>query len=353
MTERTGESPVPWGQFAALLEWYWRERRDLPWRRSRDPYAILVSEFMLQQTRVETVIPFYHNFLHRFPSLTSLARAPLEDVYEAWAGLGYYRRAKNLHLAAQAVVERGSFPDQISDLLQLPGVGEYTAAALASIAFQQPAVALDGNALRVLCRFFGVRSAPQTTATRRQLTQLTLPHIPVEAAGDFTQAVMELGARLCLPRQPQCPACPLQSQCAAFRQGLTQQIPPPLPARPRQRVELLALRIWHGHQILLERREDDLFLAQQWVTPWFFAPAHDRLQQYRQLFAGNSLQYVGKVRHAVTFRDLEIDVWEWHTDQPFHLSHQKFIEWKPGQTRLPRLTSKVISAAPCQTCPQS
>ncbi|MBT9587725.1 A/G-specific adenine glycosylase [bacterium] len=344
MTERS--------QFTSLLEWYRQEARDLPWRHSRDPYTILVSEIMLQQTRVETVIPFYHSFLDRFPSLTALARAPLEDVYEAWAGLGYYRRAKNLQRAAQAIAQRGSFPNQISDLLQLPGVGEYTAAALASIAFQQPAVALDGNALRVLCRIFGLRSAAQATLTRRQLNRLTLPHIPVGSASDFTQAVMELGARLCLPRQPHCLACPMQSQCLAHRQGLTQQIPPPGLARPRQRVELLALRIWHGHQILLERREEDPFLTQQWVTPWFFAPAQHRLQQYQRSFAGHSLQYVGRIRHAVTFRDLEVDIWEWHTDQPCHLSHQKFVEWLPGQTRLPRLASKVINAAPCQTNPR-
>jgi A/G-specific adenine glycosylase len=328
--------------FSPLLEWYRREQRDLPWRRSRDPYAILVSEIMLQQTRVETVIPYYHRFLERFPGAAELAAAPLEEVYEYWAGLGYYRRAKNLQRAAQWVVDQGAFPHQEEELRQLPGVGDYTAAAVASIACNQPAVALDGNALRVLCRVYGIQKAPTAQATRRELKQRVVREIPPQAPGDFTQAIMELGARLCLPRQPRCLACPMQSRCQAHLLGRTAEIPPLSPRRPRQTVPLLALRIWREAEVLLEKREQDPFLAQQWVTPWFFAPAQQHFEQYLRDFPpSDSPTRAGQIRHGITFRDLEVEVWEWSTQaQPGSAELQKFAPW---QSRLPRLASKVLS----------
>ena len=341
------------GPFGPLLTWYRREQRDLPWRQGRDPYAILVSEIMLQQTRVETVIPYYHRFLQRFPSALELASASLDEVYEMWAGLGYYRRARNLQRAAQVVRDRGGFPCEEAELRALPGVGEYTAAALASIAWNRPALALDGNALRVLCRFLGVSTPAQAVATRRELKRRVLPEIRESEAGDFTQAVMELGARLCLPRKPRCGECPLSSACVAHRDGLTAQIPVLPPPRPRQKVELLALRIWNQDRVLLERREDDPFLAQQWVTPWFFGPAADRLEEYRERFPGTEPQFVGRVQHGVTFRDLEVDIWEWHTDRENCEGEQRWAAWSAGQTRLPRLASKVLMATePYRTCPQ-
>lgn len=339
MVEGAAEASTPWSPFAPLLEWYWKEQRPLPWRATRDPYQILVSEFMLQQTRVETVIPYYGRFLERFPTIRSLAEADLDDVYSAWAGLGYYRRARNLHRAAQCVVQRGVFPESEADLRGLPGVGDYTAAALASIVLGHPALALDGNALRVLCRYYALTTAPGSAATRKQLKALTRPQIPPTAAGDFTQAVMELGARLCLPAQPQCPACPLQSACQAFQRGLTGQLPRNPPARPRQRVELVALRIFRQGSVLLEKRPNDPFLADQWVLPWFFAPADEPLRRYQEAFPGEPARYLGQVRHGITFRDLEVKVWQWHTERPDCLPHQRFAD---PEARVPALSAKVL-----------
>ena len=318
-----------------LLAWYDRERRDLPWRRTRDPYAILVSEVMLQQTRVEAVIPYYLRFLERFPTCEALASASLESVYEMWAGLGYYRRARNLQATAQAVVAAGGFP---FELTSLPGVGEYTAAALASIAFGRPAVALDGNALRVWSRFFGYSEAVMSVAARRFFVDRVLPLVPVERAGDFTQAVMELGARVCLPRQPRCLVCPLQSDCVALARGLTESIPKPAARTRREKVNLCALRICCGDRVLLERREEDPFLAGQWVTPWFFEPFSSVGPDYVSRFPG-SPRRVGTVSHGVTFRDLTIEVWEWETASGELQEEQR---WAPRDSRLPRLASLVL-----------
>jgi len=317
-----------------LLAWYDRERRDLPWRRTQDPYAILVSEVMLQQTRVEAVIPFYLRFMSRFPSVESLASAPLDSVYEMWAGLGYYRRARNLQATAQAVV--GGWP---LDLKSLPGVGEYTAAALASIAFGRPAVALDGNALRVWARYFGYSGPVLSVAARRFFVSRVLPLVPSERAGDFTQAVMELGARVCLPRQPRCLVCPLASGCAALAGGLVGSIPAPSARARREKVALCALRILRGDQVLLERREGDPFLAGQWVTPWFFGGFDEVSASYLARFPG-SPRRVGTVKHGVTFRDLTIEVWEWETAFSGELAEEQ--RWAPRSSRLPRLASLVL-----------
>ncbi len=321
-----------------LLAWYDRERRDLPWRRTRDPYAILVSEVMLQQTRVEAVIPYYLRFMERFPSCDSLASASLDSVYEMWAGLGYYRRARNLQATAQAVVLAGGFPASLRDL---PGVGEYTEAALASIAFGRPAVALDGNALRVWARYFAYEGAVLTTAARRFFVERVLGLIPADRAGDFTQAVMELGARVCLPRQPRCLVCPLQSGCQALARGLTGSIPAPVARARRQKVALCALRIRRGDQVLLERRSGDPFLAGQWVTPWFFEPFAEVGPGYVERFPGSSPRRVGTVSHGVTFRDLTVEVWEWETTRETCEPEQR---WAGPDARLPRLASLVLEA---------
>lgn len=319
-----------------LLAWYDRERRDLPWRRTRDPYAILVSEVMLQQTRVEVVIPYYQRFLSRFPDVHSLASAPLDSVYELWAGLGYYRRARNLQATAQAVVAAGGFP---ADLRVLPGVGEYTAAALDSIAFGRPAVALDGNALRVWARYFAYSEAVLSSAARRFFVERVSGLIPPDRAGDFTQAVMELGARVCLPRQPRCLVCPLQSGCQALAQGLTGTIPKPAARARREKVALCALRIFNGERVLLERRESDPFLAGQWVTPWFFEPFASVGADYLTRFPGTAPRRVGTVSHGVTFRDLTVEVWEWETSQESCAEGQR---WADRDTRVPRLASLVL-----------
>ena len=196
---------------STLLRWYRKNRRDLPWRRTADPYAVWVSEIMLQQTRVETVLPYYARFLERFPDASRLADATEDDVLASWSGLGYYRRARALHQGARVVMERhdGKLPRDPADLRRLPGVGRYTAGAIASVAFGLPEPILDGNVRRVLARIFavdGVRLGP--AAEERELWGLAASLVQGSAPGDLNQALMELGALICTPRAPACPACP-------------------------------------------------------------------------------------------------------------------------------------------------
>src|ERR1700728_2237614 len=203
---------------ARLLEWYERNKRDLPWRRSRNPYAIWVAEIMLQQTRVAVVVERYQEFLKRFPTLLSLALAPEQDVLAMWSGLGYYRRARMLHRAAQFVSEnlQGNLPETAEELRVLPGIGAYTAAAVASIANNEPVAVVDGNVERVLCRFAGWGAGSRRgggSTLRRKVEELARKLLDRARAGDSNQAVMELGATVCTPRNPQCTACPLMEDC--------------------------------------------------------------------------------------------------------------------------------------------
>jgi A/G-specific adenine glycosylase len=212
---------------AAILRWYLANRRDLPWRRSRDPYAIWVSEIMLQQTRVETVRPYYERFLDRFPTVESLARSRESAVLAAWSGLGYYRRARNLRAAASLVVREhgGRLPADVDALRSLPGVGEYTAAAIASVAFDQRTAAVDGNVIRVIARIEGLRGARDDAALKRAVSERAAALVRGPRPGDWTQALMELGALVCLPRDPRCEICPAASACAARASGIAGRIP--------------------------------------------------------------------------------------------------------------------------------
>jgi A/G-specific adenine glycosylase len=249
---------------ALLLEWYDRERRELPWRvkgrRRADPYAVWLSEIMLQQTTVKAVVPYYLRFLARWPTIRDLAAADPEAVMAEWAGLGYYSRARNLIKCAQAVVERhgGAFPDRESELLALPGVGPYTAAAIAAIAFGRPATPVDGNVERVVARLFAVKAA--LPAAKRELKRLAETLTPTRRAGDFAQAMMDLGAGICTPRRPSCLVCPLQGDCAANASGIAALLPVrgEKGERPvRLGVAFVALRE-DGHVLLRMRPERGL-----------------------------------------------------------------------------------------------
>ncbi|HEX5999126.1 MAG TPA: A/G-specific adenine glycosylase, partial [Hyphomicrobiaceae bacterium] len=235
-------------------------RRDLPWRaqpgRGADPYGVWLSEIMLQQTTVKAVIPYYLEFLRRWPTVEALAMATLDEILAAWAGLGYYSRARHLHRCAQVVVERhgGRFPAAEADLRALPGIGPYTAAAIAAIAFGGRATAVDGNVERVVARLFAVtQPLPDAKGELRRLAQTLTPD---ERAGDHVQALMDLGATLCTPRRPSCPVCPLTEMCAARAQGIAATLPmrAAKPQRPvRQTIAFLALREGDG-AVLLRRR---------------------------------------------------------------------------------------------------
>lgn len=245
-------------EFASkLIEWQRRHgRHDLPWQGTRDPYRVWLSEIMLQQTQVETVIPYYHRFLARFPDVGSLARAPLEDVLALWSGLGYYARARNLHRAAQAVVEAhdGRFPASAAALAALPGIGRSTAAAIACFCFGERVPILDGNVKRVLCRHFGIEGFPGERAVEQRLWALAESLLPARDIECYPQAQMDLGAMLCTRGRPRCAECPLASGCVALRESRQGTLPAPRPRKavPRRSCELLLLEA--GGAVLLEQR---------------------------------------------------------------------------------------------------
>ncbi len=249
----------------ALLAHFDATRRAMPWRETSDPYAIWVSEIMLQQTRVDTVIPYWERWLERFPTVEALAEAELDDVLKEWEGLGYYSRARNLHSAARVVRERfnGRVPAEPETLRELPGVGEYTAGAVASIAFDVPTPAVDGNVRRVLSRLYDLESA-----TPAQLRDLAAELVPGERPGDFNQALMELGATVCTPRSPACDACPVASWCQARKLGVQELRPLPRERKavPEEVVET-AVIIRDDGAVLLVRRPEDGLLGGLWEFP--------------------------------------------------------------------------------------
>jgi A/G-specific adenine glycosylase len=209
----------------SLLQWYARHKRDLPWRRNSDPYPVWISEIMLQQTRVNAVIPYYERFLNRFPSVEALACASEQDLLAAWAGLGYYSRARNLQAAAKLIHERGRFPNEYEQIRELPGIGDYTAAAVSSIAFGRPRAALDGNVMRVLSRLLAETGDIGSPVTRVRLQAAADELLDRKRPGEFNQAMMELGATVCLPQQPQCLLCPVTEHCEARRSGRQREFP--------------------------------------------------------------------------------------------------------------------------------
>jgi len=248
-----------------LLGWYDRHARQLPWRESPDPYRVWVSEIMLQQTRVDTVIPYFERWLRLFPDVRTLAAAPSESVLKAWEGLGYYRRARNMHLAAQRIVEQydGEFPADIDALRKLPGVGEYTAGAIASIAFGARVPAVDGNVRRVLCRLFDLPD-PGMAELRSLATSL----VPEDRPGDFNQAMMELGATVCTPRGPRCAACPVAPACLARARGTQAERPGAAARAAIPEFDVACAILLAGNDtVLLVRRPEDGLLGGLWAFP--------------------------------------------------------------------------------------
>jgi len=253
-----------------LLAWFDGAGRELPWRRERTPYRVWLAEVLLQQTRVETALPYYERFLARFPTLSALAEAPLEDVLKLWEGLGYYARARHLHQAARQVQREygGQLPADYEALRALPGVGPYTAGAVASIAFGQPVVAVDGNARRVLARLFAVEGDPRAPSVRRELEALARALLPADRPGAFNEALMELGAVVCLPRAPRCAACPLADLCQAHRQGRETELPWRAPRRALPHYDVAAAVLARDDgRLLVARRKLDDFLGGLWEFP--------------------------------------------------------------------------------------
>ncbi len=303
---------------SALLDWYGKNRRDLPWRRTDDPYAIWISEAMLQQTRVETVIPYYERFLERFPDVEALATADLDDVLGVWAGLGYYSRARNLRAAAREMRERhdGRVPDDPDALRALPGIGRYTAGAVASIAFDRPQPVLDGNVKRVLARILDVRE----DVTRADVSERLWDEASVLAdgphPGDLNQALMELGATLCTPRAPRCGECPLLRRCAARRVGDPETLPVKKPRKAVPRVEGAAALVLREGRALAVRRPPRGLMGGLWELPGDDlgegeAPARGLRRALRErvgLEVGR-LRPAGSVEHLFSHRHLRLHVY--------------------------------------------
>ena len=251
-----------------LLRWFARHQRDLPWRRTADPYQIWVSEIMLQQTQVATVIPYFERFVASFPTVESLSAADEHAVLRHWEGLGYYRRARQMHRAARVVVQDhgGQFPRTLEAIQQLPGIGRYTAGAIASIAFDLPAPILEANTVRLLSRLAAFRDDPASGQGKKLLWQLAVDVLPDRSCGAFNQALMELGSQICTPRKPACDRCPISSLCAARTSGLEDSIPLLRAKPPSEAVREAAVVLWRGGRVLLRKRQP----PERWAGLWDF-----------------------------------------------------------------------------------
>ncbi len=306
------KSRTTFGMAQALVAWYRRNRRDLPWRRTSDPYAIWIAEIMLQQTTVQAVVPYYTRFMVRFPDLETLARARLPTVLAAWSGLGYYRRARNLHSAARLIVadHGGRFPDTAAGVLALPGIGRYTAGAILSIAFGQRQPVLDGNVARVLSRVLLIRGDAQEAGNKHRLWQAARELVELsKAPGDLNQALMELGATICTPIGPDCPSCPLARRCAARRAGEQEAIPRPRRRRTPIQVKMSVAVVERDGRFLLRRREGTRLMDGLWELPTLDPPRGGAGRAGR----GNDppmrkVSRLDRIRHTITYRRLEVEV---------------------------------------------
>ena len=292
-----------------LLSWFHKEKRPLPWRNNKDPYRIWISEIMLQQTQVATVIPYYSRWLKAFPTLSSLARAPLSQVLTLWEGLGYYRRARMLHQTARFIARKlqGRIPEKADLLEQLPGIGRYTAGAIASIAFHEKVPVLDGNVIRVLTRLFAIRSSIDKGRTLKTLWELAGSLLPDHSPGDFNQAMMELGATICHPQNPACEKCPLAKLCVSRRLGNPMTFPRKTRKEKYEKIRMFTL--------ILESENQKTFLCRQppghwWHGLWTF-PFWDSRKELSDFLKQISCEAerVGKIRHSVTRYHITLDVY--------------------------------------------
>ena len=351
-----------------LLSWFRQFQRDLPWRRTRDAYCVWLSEIMLQQTRVAAVIPYYERFLERFPSLHALAAAPEEEVLRFWSGLGYYSRARNLHKAAQQIVAEhgGKFPSRLGDVLALPGIGNYTAAAILSIAFGQKQAVLDGNVARVLARLGAVRGDLRESARWQELQKCADAYLEPKSPGDWNQAMMELGATLCAPKSPQCLLCPVTQFCEGRKLGIAHLLPEKRKKRATAEIRLAAAVFAdeRGRTLLLSPPEKRNLQSPADHVPtlasnlWHFptvsvngdavAKLRGHLRKLQVRDRNSSFRFVAaeKVRHTVTYREVTVE--------PFRISVKKLPRIKGAEqvplseiTVLPvsNLTRKVARAA--------
>ena len=320
----------------ALLGWYDRNRRDLPWRRTRDPYRIWIAEVMLQQTTVRAATPYYEAFLKRFPTLQSLAEEPEEEVVGAWSGLGYYHRARNLHRGAQHVAERhaGRFPRTIEAALAVPGVGLYTASAILSIAHGQALPVVDGNVRRVLARLLALRGpeyrrdGPYYNRAEELLDR--------ERPGDWNQALMELGATVCTPRKPACEVCPLRSTCRARALGIVGELPEGRARRAPVDVRVAAALVESDGRVLLVRRPEGRLLGRMWEVPQTSLESRGLPDLARELLERHGLRVVPgplavRARHAITYRRITLEGYRARLRPPAPSDPERFLWARPEE----------------------
>lgn len=322
---RNTPSPLPprveWNR--RLLRWYDREKRAMPWRATPDPYRVWVSEIMLQQTQVETVIPYFNRFVEAFPDVRALAKAPSDRVMKLWEGLGYYSRARNLQKAAQVIIalHGGQVPGTIEDLMALPGVGRYTAGAIASIAFGVVAPLVDGNVARVLSRVTAMPLLAKSKEGQQRLWATAAALVSPRRPGDSNQALMELGARVCLPRTPRCGACPVSALCAGYQKGAPTDYPVTEKRKPVPTIIVTAGVIWSrdGRRILISQRPDEGLLGGLWEFPGGKLEPGETLETCLQreimeelgiaIRVGSKLM---EVRHAYTHRLVHLHIFHAH-----------------------------------------
>lgn len=329
-----------------LLAWYDREGRDLPWRRSRDPYAIWVSEVMLQQTRVETVIPYYERFLARFPTPEALATADEDAVLSHWSGLGYYRRARLLHRGAKEVVAAygGVVPEDATARLALPGVGRYTAGAIGSIAYDKQEPVVDGNVSRVLARLFRIETPLGTTITTKRLWKEAGRLVVGQRPGDLNQALMELGATVCVPRNPRCESCPVRMQCEARAHGDQSRLP--IKAARKAPVEVRLCTVvattgrGHDRKVWLTKGNEALF-GGLWGPPT--DPADPRAAlRHAGLRATLQPEPIAELEHVLTHRRLQVAIYRATATRPTTTTSQPFHPETLHTVGLSTLTRKVL-----------
>ncbi len=354
--ETMADSPALTGNIMAIsrriLDWYAGHQRDLPWRRTKDPYSIWVSEIMLQQTRVDTVIPFYHRFMERFPVVQALAEASREDVLKAWENLGYYSRARHLHCASQRILNEfgGYMPKTRRELLSLPGIGPYTAAAILSFAFDQNIAAVDANVVRILCRIFAIQEPSQETPIKKRISFLADALVPRRNSSPYNQGLMDLGAGICTPRRPGCKSCPLNDLCEACKKGLQEALPVSVKGPPSPHREMTAgIIIDSMGSILILKRPEEGFLGGLWKFP---GGERGKNETLKEALCNRVLEETGvnitvlkkvtSVRHAYTHFRITLHAFRCRMNgSPIKAPAHPSLQWAP----LPRLKDYPISKA--------
>jgi A/G-specific adenine glycosylase len=330
-----------------LLSWYQSHQRTLPWRSKPTPYRVWIAEIMLQQTRVRTVLPFYDRFLKRFPDIHALAAAAEQDVMEMWAGLGYYRRARNLHEAARRIAAEwgGIFPNTLAEIMRLPGVGRYTAGAIHSIAFNQPQPVVDGNVVRVISRLHGLPDAPDSFFWQQAESLLAR-----ENPAEFNQAIMELGALVCIPRNPLCAACPLRSLCRSGRERRVVRARRSA-SRAQELVDMILLLIECGGKILLARQSEGEFIPGAWGLPVSVlrkngVPARQAGRMVRGILGtALPLQSFPPIRHSITYRNIRAHIYRAVVPPPPPVVTRTTLSWHPRSGMERMLTSSIFHKA--------